>query len=221
MNLSRKCGNLLSRVDGSRRFAMAVASNDVPRLQSIVRLALKKGASISTITAKIQEAMDGTYHARGYNATDIDIALMCLRLGGRRLLYGMNHHTSVPSLRTLRRRHAFTKLVPSIGKPTTETIMANIAAVLGPKAELLELLSLSTSLPMPPAPLQAPVSVPIPLPASNPIPSSTTHSPDNSQTPTIVLQPDVAVPPITASSAFVPPPLPKPLRPFTTGNHVG
>ncbi len=98
-------------------------------MQQMVRQGLKEKAGISQIVARIESGITGVYRARGYSEGDHDVALLVLRLGGRRLLYALNHRIGIPSLRALRRKAAFTKLMPSLGAPTIEDITYNIKSI--------------------------------------------------------------------------------------------
>ncbi|KAI0067932.1 hypothetical protein BV25DRAFT_1911795 [Artomyces pyxidatus] len=138
LNLARRVASVMRKLDDHRRFLMAVATGDVPRLQQLVKQGLKNHASIPAIIHKIEEACSGVYNARGYNATDFDMALMVLRLGGRKLLYALNHHIALPSLRALRRAHIFIKLMPSVGTPSVGEILFNIRSIFGPKVSGLD-----------------------------------------------------------------------------------
>ena len=124
----KKCGSVLGKLEEHRRFVMAVATSDVPRLHHLVRQSLKERAGVGRIVSRIEETLEGVYHARGYNADDHDIALLVLRLGGRRLLHAMSKYISLPSLRTLRRVKSFTRLMPSLGPPRMKEILFNIRA---------------------------------------------------------------------------------------------
>lgn len=117
---------------------MAVATGDIPRLQQLIRQGLKEGAGISAIINKIEHALDSVYHARGYEKMDYDIALLVLRLGGRKLLYALNRYISVPSIRALQRIHAIIQLMPSIGAPKLSDIEFNIRSIFGPKTDGLD-----------------------------------------------------------------------------------
>lgn len=68
---------------------MAVAEKNVNRTNQIVRQGIKDGASIETITRRIMDACEGVYHACGYDDTDLDVAMLCYRLGGRGLVTAM------------------------------------------------------------------------------------------------------------------------------------
>ncbi|GLB43863.1 hypothetical protein LshimejAT787_1500470 [Lyophyllum shimeji] len=138
VGLGRKCASLMRKLDDYRRFLMATATGDVPRLQQLIRQGIKDGASISTLTGKIEQALEKTYHARSYTQTDFDISMMVLRLGGRRLLYAMNQYISIPSITSLRRASVFTQLMPSIGIPKLEDALFNMKSIFSPKIESLD-----------------------------------------------------------------------------------
>ncbi|KAI0748796.1 hypothetical protein BC629DRAFT_1243540, partial [Irpex lacteus] len=133
LNQTRKYSSLLGKLDDHRRFTMAVAELDVRRLRQLVKQSIAEGASITKIVSRIEESVSGVYQARGYNDDDLDISLLILRLGGRKLLYAMSQQISVPSLRTLRRHSAFTKLSPSLGPPRIDDIVHNINSVVLPR----------------------------------------------------------------------------------------
>ncbi|EMD31048.1 hypothetical protein CERSUDRAFT_60567, partial [Gelatoporia subvermispora B] len=133
LNYGRKCARTIRRQDDFNRFVMAVASNDVPRLQQLVRQGLKERVSILKLVNRIEASLDDVYHARGYSSKDHDISMLVFRLGGRKLLYALNHHISIPSLRTLRRHMHFTRLMPSLGQPTSQEITFNMTEIFGCK----------------------------------------------------------------------------------------
>ncbi|KAF8066854.1 hypothetical protein FPV67DRAFT_1562398 [Lyophyllum atratum] len=62
---------------------------------------------------------------------------MVLRLGGRKLLYALNRHISIPSIRALHRANIFTQLMPSIGAPKIEDVLFNIRSIFSPKVAAL------------------------------------------------------------------------------------
>jgi hypothetical protein len=64
-----------------------------------------------------------------------DVALLVLRLGGRKLLYVLNHYISIPSICALRRVHIFTWLMPSIGTPKLDDVLFNIHSIFSPKLD--------------------------------------------------------------------------------------
>ncbi|KAG1777967.1 hypothetical protein EV702DRAFT_947624, partial [Suillus placidus] len=109
---------------------MALSESDVPRIQHILAVALKRGSSIHQIINTLKDAIAGTYHPRGYSGDDLDIAMLAYRLGGRQLLYAFSRRLGLPSLRTLQTHHTFTSISPTIGSITTEQFDANIKTLI-------------------------------------------------------------------------------------------
>ncbi|KDQ54169.1 hypothetical protein JAAARDRAFT_182553 [Jaapia argillacea MUCL 33604] len=138
LNLGQRCASLMQRVQDCRRFLMAVATGDVPRLQQLIRQALKEGASLSKIISKLKDSLLGIYHARGYDTTDFDIALLVFHLGGRKLLYALSHYISIPSITAIKNHKTFTRIMPSPGVPTLDEVLFNMRENFLPRAKALE-----------------------------------------------------------------------------------
>ncbi|KAG1862950.1 hypothetical protein C8R48DRAFT_748149 [Suillus tomentosus] len=120
----------LTQLDDYNRLLMAVSERDIPRLQQIINVALCNGASVRQVVNKLEDALEGAYHPRGYDANDLDIATLVYRLGGRQLLFALSQKLAIPSLRTLRTRSAFTVITPTIGTIHDEHFDNNIQAVI-------------------------------------------------------------------------------------------
>lgn len=112
---------------------MAAASDNVRRLQQLTQQAVKEKISPAKIVARIEDSLNGAYQARGYSADDKDMALLVLRLGGRKLLYALSQYISLPSIRILRRSTTFTKLMPSLDWPTINEVQFNIKSIFEPR----------------------------------------------------------------------------------------
>ncbi|KDQ49796.1 hypothetical protein JAAARDRAFT_200549 [Jaapia argillacea MUCL 33604] len=102
-----------NRLTTSRRFLMAVATGDMPRLQQLIRQAMKEGAGLSQIISKIEDSILGIYQARGYEGVDFDVAI------------------------TLRHHSTFTQIMPSPGVPTPFEILFNIREIFLPRVKTL------------------------------------------------------------------------------------
>ncbi|KAG2116646.1 uncharacterized protein F5147DRAFT_649104 [Suillus discolor] len=89
LNDSRKYMSVLTQLDDYNRLLMAVSEQDIPRLQQIINVALRNGASIRQVVNKLEDALEGAYHPRGYDANDLDIATLVYRLGGHQLLFAL------------------------------------------------------------------------------------------------------------------------------------
>lgn len=95
---------------------------NIPCLHQLVSVGLRR---------MMQSALEGVYRPRPVlDSRTLDIALMVYRLGGRKLLYAVNHGLGLPSLRTLRNHMAFTKIMPTVGTISVEDIIHNIREVI-------------------------------------------------------------------------------------------
>jgi hypothetical protein len=108
---------------------MAISEGNIPRLQQIISVALRNGASIREVVNKLEDALEGAYNPRGYGAEDLDIATLVFRLGGHQLLFALNHKLGLPFLRTLRAKSTFTSITPTIGPIRDEQFIQNINSI--------------------------------------------------------------------------------------------
>ncbi|KAI0068069.1 hypothetical protein BV25DRAFT_1875223 [Artomyces pyxidatus] len=129
LNDARKLGVAAQRSSDYRRFVMAIAENDVPRVNAIVQTALNNGASVRAILHKLELAVDGLYHVRGFTDRDYDKSILVYRMGGRPLAYAMSQAYGLPTLRTLRNHTVFVRVMPTIGTITSLEIDFNIKNV--------------------------------------------------------------------------------------------
>ncbi|KIK37640.1 hypothetical protein CY34DRAFT_15586 [Suillus luteus UH-Slu-Lm8-n1] len=86
LNDARHVTHVLTRLDEYKSLIMAMSENDVPRIQHILAVTLKRGSSICQIINTLEDAIAGTYHPRGYSRDDLDIAILAYRLGGPALV---------------------------------------------------------------------------------------------------------------------------------------
>ncbi|KAH9921015.1 uncharacterized protein B0H18DRAFT_880546, partial [Fomitopsis serialis] len=138
LNLTRRVGSMLKKLDDHRHFLMTIATGDPRGIGRLVAQALRDKVSASELVRRFDESIEGIYHVRGYSAFDFDLALLALRLGGRKLLYALNHSIAIPSIRALRRARHFTRFMPSFGRPTDADVEWNLSEVLGPKIDRLK-----------------------------------------------------------------------------------
>ncbi|OSX61949.1 hypothetical protein POSPLADRAFT_1081675, partial [Postia placenta MAD-698-R-SB12] len=133
LNLARNCGSFMQKLDDHQRFTMALARKDVPRLRQLIRQAIKHKTSIRKIVNKIEDCFDGVYKAKGFDTNDLDLALLAYRLGGQGLIYAFSQEIGIPSIRTLRCKKHFKRIMPSLGIPTKEDAIFNMRELFGPK----------------------------------------------------------------------------------------
>lgn len=117
---------------------MAIASGDPRGVKHLIVQGLKDRVSISELIKRVDESVEGVYHVRGYSAFDFDLALLILRLGGRKLLYAMNQCLALPSIRALRRARQFTRIMPSFSHPTSIEVKWNLREIFGARIARLK-----------------------------------------------------------------------------------
>ncbi|KAK6995668.1 hypothetical protein R3P38DRAFT_2567181 [Favolaschia claudopus] len=130
LNSARNFATAVRRLADYGRFMEAIVENNIPRLQQPVSVGIRRGSSPNALIRTIQSALEGVYQPRPVlDSRTLDIALLVFRLGGRKLLYAVNHGLGLPSLRTLRNHMAFTKVMPTVGMISIEDILHNIREV--------------------------------------------------------------------------------------------
>ncbi|KAJ7742339.1 hypothetical protein DFH07DRAFT_750546 [Mycena maculata] len=135
LNMSRQLATFARKMGDYERLVIAIATNDVKRVNVLVNTALRNGASINTITAQIQEAVQGLRSTNGFSDFEHDLSLLIYRIGGNSLLYSLNHALGLPSLRTIGNSAYFVKITPTLGPISAEDIRMNIKnVILEPRA---------------------------------------------------------------------------------------
>ncbi|KAJ6456289.1 hypothetical protein C8R47DRAFT_996339 [Mycena vitilis] len=136
LNLGRRLATFARKMDDFERLLLAIATHDVPRIHAIIETALRNGASIRAIVNKIYDAFEGLHTTKGFTDFEKDLGILIYRLGGRSLVYAMNHALNLPSLRTICNSGRFIKIAPTIGPIRAEEIRQNIQDVmLVPRSE--------------------------------------------------------------------------------------
>ena len=129
LNSSRKLSKLANSVDLYKRLLWFLGENDIPRVRQLLNVCLRKGASVNYILDRVQLALNGMYHAKGFQTDDIDIGLLVLRIGGPRLVYALHQVFGVPSVSLLYKQQA-AKFSPSVGAYDREVLWMNLSSML-------------------------------------------------------------------------------------------
>ena len=94
----------------------------------MLHICLHNGASINYILDRLQRAIDGVYHAKGFREDDIDFSLLVLRISGHRLVHALHQVYGLPSV-SLLYRHQTAKFKPSIGAYDRDTLWKNLSSM--------------------------------------------------------------------------------------------
>ena len=129
LNSSRRLSKLASSVNLYKRLLWCLGENDIPRVKQLLNVCLRKGASVNYILDRIQLALNGAYHAKGFQAADIDIGLLVLRIGGPRLVHALHQVFGIPSVSLLYKQQA-AKFTPSISAYDREVLWLNLSSML-------------------------------------------------------------------------------------------
>ncbi|KAK7012531.1 hypothetical protein R3P38DRAFT_3588444 [Favolaschia claudopus] len=128
LNMSRQLATFARKMGDYERFVMAIAENDVPRVNALLSTALRNGASINTIVSQILESVQGLRSTKGFTDFELDLSTLVFRVGGNSLLYALNHALGLPSLRTINNSTNFVKITPTFGH--NNVIKENIRKVI-------------------------------------------------------------------------------------------
>ncbi|KAJ6601842.1 hypothetical protein DFH09DRAFT_1069394 [Mycena vulgaris] len=131
-SLSKQLGTCIRKINDYRRFSIAVAESNAPQVRRLIAVGLRNGATPRSLTNLLQDVFEGVLKYTPRASTEqrsLDLSLLSYNLGGRKLLYAMCHGMGLPSLRTLRRHLAFTRIMPTIGWISAPDIEHNIKEV--------------------------------------------------------------------------------------------
>ena len=101
-NANKQLNRLGKALSYHKRFMVLLSENNIPRLNQLVAVALRNRRSITYITEKVMQAIDGVYLARP-SEDDKDLAYLILKLGGPSLLTICYKANKLPSVSTAHR----------------------------------------------------------------------------------------------------------------------
>ncbi|KAJ7331552.1 hypothetical protein DFH08DRAFT_916488 [Mycena albidolilacea] len=112
------------------RLIVAIATNDVPHVNTLINTVLQNGASINTITSQIIEAVQGLRSTKGFTEFEHDLSLLIYCISGNSPLYSMNHALGLPSICTITNSAHFVKITQTLGPISAEELRTNIQKVI-------------------------------------------------------------------------------------------
>ena len=93
------------RLEVDNHFVAAILSNKSARVDQLIRVYSNRGASQIAITEVIQKASAGLLKVYSYTQSEIEMATILLRTGGRKLLYAANHGFGLPNICVINHIH--------------------------------------------------------------------------------------------------------------------
>ncbi|KAG2085113.1 hypothetical protein BD769DRAFT_1324334, partial [Suillus cothurnatus] len=76
LNDARRVSHVLTQLDNYKSLIMALSEHDIPHLQHILTVTLKRGSSIRQIINTLEDSLAGAYHPRRYTGDDLDMAVL-------------------------------------------------------------------------------------------------------------------------------------------------
>lgn len=96
LNQVRKCLVSLGRVALAKSIFIYLADHDVSGVRRLMGQARRDGLSMHAILHRLEQAVNGTYSARGYSEDEFDLAILSMRLGGQALLHALHKAAGFP-----------------------------------------------------------------------------------------------------------------------------
>ena len=96
LNQVRKCATSHRRVALAKSFFIYLADHDVGGVRRLMGQARRDGLSMNAILHRLEQAVGGTYKAKGYSEDEFDLAILAMRLGGQAMLHALHQAAGFP-----------------------------------------------------------------------------------------------------------------------------
>lgn len=125
LNSVKKYNSLKNTLSLHQRLLILLKDNDIPRLRSLLEVAMKNKRSVRYILQKIIDVVDGIYMARP-KESDKDLALLIQQMGGPALLDIVHRAIGLPSNSTAYRLLRQTCYMKSTLSATPSDVLQNV-----------------------------------------------------------------------------------------------
>ena len=115
-------------IDMHKQMMLALSSQRIPRIDHVLRVGFRRGASIHTMLELIKKAAEGTYHPRRFDEEEDLQALLFLRLGGARVADVAHRIFGTPGLTMTWTHTIIPRILALPSFPMANEIGYNIAA---------------------------------------------------------------------------------------------
>lgn len=114
-------------LDGWKRLAVAISTNHIPRIRSLIAAELNNRGSVYAILGKVDQAVQRNYRPRGYEYADFQRAFLIWKLGGACAADISYRTLGTPSLSATREHIGVQPLCASPGVPTVQELEYNLS----------------------------------------------------------------------------------------------
>eukprot|EP00904_Undaria_pinnatifida_P003353 jgi/Undpi1/13018/HiC_scaffold_8.g02681.m1 len=90
LNQVRKCATSHRRVALAKRIFIYLADHDVGGVRRLMGQTRRDGLSMNAILHRLEQAVGGTYKAKGYSEDEFDLAILAMRIGGQAMLHALH-----------------------------------------------------------------------------------------------------------------------------------
>ena len=113
-------------IEGWKRLAIAVSTENIPRIKSLMAVAQRAGASVFSILERIKQAAQRTYSSKNYGEADYQLSYLIYKIGGRSAANIAHKALGIPSIDTSKEHVNTMPLISSSKFPTTVDLIANV-----------------------------------------------------------------------------------------------
>ena len=138
LNQARKLLIKAGELSEYKRFALAISSGKVDRVDRVIAQGLSQKKGIRGIMASLEAAAQGIYHPKNFTEEEAMRALLAWRLGGNRLAHINHRSRDDPSLTYLRRISFTPPIIPSHAQPTVLEVSTNVSATFSNVLEIIQ-----------------------------------------------------------------------------------
>lgn len=129
LNVTRQVTRLGVKLDEYKRFAAAIATNNIPGVGRLVSTCLKQRKSIRAIVDQMHRAIDHLYSPKNFVKKELHLAFLFWKLGNAKVCSIAAKALNLPSVSTARRALNIPKLKIPHQSPTIELIKTNLRAI--------------------------------------------------------------------------------------------
>jgi hypothetical protein len=89
LNLTKNNSSLKNKCDDLQRLLHCLSTNDIPRLNQILKTCLTQKMGINAIVELLENAINKIYKCKSYSKQEIDLGFLHQLMGGPRLVYAL------------------------------------------------------------------------------------------------------------------------------------
>lgn len=129
LNSRRAIGIRNRHLESWKRLAIAIGQENIPRIQTIIANACRKGSSILGLLDKVKQAGHRHFRSRTFDEHHFQLSFLIHKLGGRTAATIVQNVFGMPSINATKRHIATVALTPSPSVPTKTEVEMNLQII--------------------------------------------------------------------------------------------